>query len=100
MFEVDLPESYLTDGTWIRQMVTLSPTDNSGEKRTIGCSVQIGNAYSTKAVEWVGSADMDFATTGTGTVFSDINTSERQNESSIYGMDGDSIALKESDLSW
>lgn len=43
---------------------------------------------------------MDFATTGTGTVFSDINTSERQNESDIYGIGGDSIALKESDLSW
>jgi hypothetical protein len=99
MFEVDLPTAQVPDGTWIVQMVTLSPTDNSSDKKTIGCLVQVGNQYSTTAVEWEGSADMDFDATGT-VKFSEINTGERQTESGVFTIDDPNFyALQTSPLS-
>jgi len=99
MFTVDLPTAQVPNGAWIVQLVTLEPTDNSGDKRTIGCLVQVGNQYSTTAVEWVGSADMDFATTGTGTLFSEINTGELQDDSGVFTIDDPAFyALQTSSL--
>jgi hypothetical protein len=50
MFEADLPVTEMTDGKWIVQLVTLE-NQNTQEKISIGCLVQIGNPY-VKAVEW------------------------------------------------
>jgi hypothetical protein len=51
------------------------------------------------AVEWEGTADMDYATTGS-MKFEEINTAERIDESDVYAIeDADFYALGTSDLS-
>lgn len=53
MFEADLPESKVTDGTYIVQLVTLTPTaDANADSISIGCVVQVGNPDAVKAFEW------------------------------------------------
>lgn len=53
MFEADLPEAKVTDGTYIVQLVTLTPTaDANADSISIGCVVQVGNPDGVKAFEW------------------------------------------------
>jgi len=85
-FEADLPYDKLTEGAWVAQIVTLTPTSDPSINISIGCFVQVGNPYATFAKEWQGTADMDFATNGSSKL-SEINASELQTDSEVFAID-------------
>lgn len=99
-FEADLPMDKLTDGAWVAQIVTLTPTNDPSTNISIGCFVQVGNPYGYFAQEWVGSADMDFGTNGSVSM-SEINSAELVADSEVWAIDEpDFYELKESDSSF
>jgi hypothetical protein len=81
------------------QLVTLE-NQNTNEKISIGCFVQVGNPYGMEAIEWRGSADMSFANTGS-VKFDEMNESERvpKSDSKVHTLDDpDFYARQDSEL--